>query len=122
MKKLTKIVIFLLICLFVIYSPTYALTDPIENPGAYEPATNPTSNNTEFIERANVVLGVIRAIGSFVAVITLMTLGIRYMLASTSDKALYKETMIPYLIGAIMVFTIPNLIGILFDIVTSNIK
>jgi hypothetical protein len=42
-------------------------------------------------------------------------------MGSVGDKALYKETMIPYIIGAIMVFAIPNIIGILYEIVTTNI-
>ena len=51
-----------------------------------------------------------------------MTLGIRYMLAGIQEKALYKETMGPYLIGAVMVFAIPNIIAILYDFITGNIK
>lgn len=62
-------------------------------------------------------MGTIRAIGTFISVVTLMTLGIRYMLASTGDKALYKETFIPYIIGAVMVFAIPNIIGVIYDLV-----
>ena len=40
------------------------------------------------------------------------------MIASIEDKANYKETMIPYLIGAIMIFAIPQIVGIIYDIVT----
>lgn len=99
-----------------------ALVDPIENPGEYKPSENPVSNNTKFIERGNLVIGVIQLLGTAIAVITLMTLGIRYMLAGIQEKALYKETMGPYLIGAIMVFAIPNIIAVLYDFITGNIK
>lgn len=43
-------------------------------------------------------------IGAVVAVIVLLVLGIKYMIGSTSEKAEYKKSMIPYLVGAILVF------------------
>ena len=99
-----------------------SLTDPIENPGEYKPSENSSSDNTQLIERGNLVIGVIQLLGSAISVITLMTLGIRYMLAGIQEKALYKETMGPYLIGAVMVFAIPNIIAIVYDFITGNIK
>jgi len=39
-----------------------------------------------------------------IAVIVLTILGIKYMVGSASEKAEYKKTMIPYLIGAVLVF------------------
>lgn len=99
-----------------------SLVDPIEDPGAYEPSANPVSNNTKFIERGNLVIGVIQLLGTAISVITLMTLGIRYMLGGIQEKALYKETMGPYLIGAVMVFAIPNIIAILYDFITGNMN
>ena len=99
-----------------------SLVDPIENPEEYKPSGNPVSNNTQFIERGNLVIGVIQLLGSAISVITLITLGIRYMLASVQEKALYKETMGPYLVGAVMVFAIPNIIAVLYDFITGNIK
>lgn len=93
------------------------MINPVENPDYYKPSDNNTSDNTKFIHIGNAILGTIRAAGTFISVITLMTLGIRYMLASTQEKALYKETMIPYIIGAILVFAIPNIIGVIYDLV-----
>jgi len=42
-----------------------------------------------------------------------MVLGIKYMMGSAEEKAEYKKTMIPYIIGAILLFaatTIANAI------------
>ncbi len=90
--------------------------DPIDNPNFYKP-TDTTGNNTQFINIANVIIGIMRALGTVVAVVALMVIGLKFMFGSTSEKAAYKETMIPYLIGAIMLFTIPNILGILYDLV-----
>lgn len=99
-----------------------SFSDPLENPGEYQPADNLNENNKLLIERGNLVIGILQVIGTAISVITLMTLGIRFMLASVQEKALYKETMGPYLIGAVMVFAIPNIIAILYDFITGNIN
>ena len=39
-----------------------------------------------------------------VTVIILLVLGIKYMMGSASEKAEYKKTMIPYLVGAVLIF------------------
>lgn len=121
MQKICRILLIIMVILTIfscIGNNVYAsLTNPVENPDFYKPEDNKTSDNTKFISIGNAILGTIRALGTAISVITLMTLGIRYMLASTQDKALYKETFIPYLIGAVMVFAIPNIIGIIYDLV-----
>ena len=43
-------------------------------------------------------------IGIIVAVVVLLVLGIKYMMGSASEKAEYKKTMIPYLVGALLIF------------------
>lgn len=52
----------------------------------------------------NQIIGVITTVGVVVAVIVLLVLGIKYMMGSASEKAEYKKTMIPYLVGAILIF------------------
>lgn len=60
-------------------------------------------------EVGNLVLGLIQTIGTFIAVGTLMILGIKYMLGSTEERATYKKSMLPYLIGAILLFGAVNI-------------
>ena len=52
---------------------------------------------------ANVV-DIITTIGIIVAVVVLLVLGIKYMMGKKEKKAEYKKTMIPYLIGAVLIF------------------
>lgn len=47
---------------------------------------------------------IISTIAIVIAVIVLLILGIKYMIGSASEKAEYKKTMIPYLVGAVLVF------------------
>ena len=92
------------------------LQDPISNPNFYEPKDN-TGENTEFIKLGNIVIGTMQAVGTVIAVISLMVIGLKYMFASTAEKASYKETMIPYIIGAIMLFAIPTIVNIIYTLV-----
>ena len=52
----------------------------------------------------NKIIGIITTVGVVVAVVVLLVLGIKYMMGSASEKAEYKKTMIPYLVGAILIF------------------
>ena len=52
----------------------------------------------------NQIIGIITTVGVVVAVVVLLVLGIKYMMGSASEKAEYKKTMIPYLVGAILIF------------------
>ena len=50
------------------------------------------------------IIDIITTVGIIVAVIVLLILGIKYMMGSASEKAEYKKTMIPYLVGAVLIF------------------
>ncbi len=59
------------------------------------------------------IAGIIQTVGTVVAVIILIVLGIKYMMGSAEEKAEYKKTMMPYVIGAVLIFaasTIANMI------------
>lgn len=63
--------------------------------------------------KANVIFSGIRDIGIILSVIILIVIGIKYIMGSVEEKANYKETLIPYLVGALLLFTgslIPELI------------
>ena len=68
----------------------------------------------QFIEKVNVIVSVLEAVGVILSVIILIVIGIKYMLGSVEESADYKKTMIPYLIGAFMVFTVSLIPQIIF--------
>lgn len=59
---------------------------------------------TQVTNIGNQIIGIITTVGVVVAVIVLLILGIKYMIGSASEKAEYKKTMIPYLVGAVLIF------------------
>ena len=66
----------------------------------------------------NRIIGVVQVIGSISSVVALVVIGIKYVTGSVEEKAEYKQTLKPYLIGAILVFGITNVLGIIQNVVT----
>ena len=66
---------------------------------------NPTYGDTSGITGVGQkIVNIISTVAVVISVIVLLILGIKYMIGSASEKAEYKKTMIPYLVGAVLVF------------------
>lgn len=117
--KLMNIVILVITILLVMIN-TYTVQATI-NPGDYEPNAITQDDVTLVTNMANPIIGGIKTLGIVVAVIVIGVIGIKYMTGSVEEKAEYKKTIIPYLIGAVIVVAITQLLGIIIEIVT-NIK
>lgn len=66
-------------------------------------------------EKVEVILSVLRTVGVIISVVTLSIIGIKFMLGSVEEKAKYKQTLIPWLVGAILIFAITALPSIIYD-------
>ena len=67
-----------------------------------EPKESNGANTAENI--GNQIIGIIQVVGIIISVAVLMILGIKYMMGSAEEKAEYKKTFIPYIIGAVLLF------------------
>ncbi len=65
---------------------------------------------------AQTIIGIVNIVAVVVAVVILLVLGIKYMMGSASEKAEYKKSMIPYLIGAFIIFAAPTLVNIIVSL------
>ena len=66
------------------------------------------------------LISIISTIGSIASVIVLIILGIKYMMGSAEEKAEYKKTLLPYVIGAALVFAASTIASVIFGVVTSD--
>lgn len=103
--KITAIVIFA-IMLCTIMTNVYAV-----DVGGVEIKSETTAASKQVNTIGSKILGVIQVVGTVIAVGALMVLGVKYMMGSAEEKAEYKKTMIPYVIGAILLFAAVNLAG-----------
>ena len=61
------------------------------------------------------LMGVLQTAGVVISVIILIVLGIKYMMGSAEEKAEYKKTLMPYVIGAVLVFAASTIAGVIFS-------
>lgn len=111
MKKSLKIISIILVTILVFTSFSYGFgVNDIE-------AKNPDDNSaTKVKDVAGEVLGIIRTIGIVLSVVILILIGMKYMVGSVEEKAEYKRTLMPYLIGAFILFSGTTLPSIIYDL------
>lgn len=118
MKKSMKIVSTLLLIMMLCMVSTQVLASNPSggfiNPGDLQ-GTQVEQGNIQNV--GNRIIGIIQAVGSIIAVIILLILGIKYMMGSAEEKAEYKKTMLPYLVGAVILLLASNIVGAIFNTV-----
>ncbi len=118
MKK-TKIVIsiFIIILLVVLLplkiNADYESQVPTDRYKSSGPSASDVKDMYQFGGR---IAGVIQIVGTIVSAGALIIIGIKYVISSADEKAEYKERMLPYLIGAILLFGASNLVNIIYKI------
>lgn len=105
MKKMSKIVSIVLIAMILI-SVTTNVMAAMEYGLSPDNVTgqNATVNTTGLTSMGQNIVRVLGTIGIVVSVVVLIILGIKYMMGSAEEKAEYKKTLIPYVIGAALIF------------------
>lgn len=103
MKKAIALILTVLICFIAILPNCVLAVNTDEYKDIYGVDK---SNNGGLIDAGGKVLGVVQVIGVSAGVICLIILAIKYMMSSndTADKAKIKEKLVPYAIGAVLLF------------------
>lgn len=106
MKKTSKILAIIVMTMMVLTVFMGTAVQANETSGdTVNKLFNTQGADTEGITNVGgVIIDIITTIGIIVAVVVLLVLGIKYLMGSASEKAEYKKTMIPYLVGAILIF------------------
>ncbi len=64
----------------------------------------------------NGIVKVVTTIGVVISVVMLVAIGIKYMLGSTEEKATYKKSLMPYVIGAVLVFAASEIAQFIYNL------
>lgn len=104
-----KNIFILLICLLFVFTVPMFTYSP-------DDVSSHISEISEFTNTGKALVNIFQVIGAFVAVAVLGYIGIKYMIAAPSEKAQLKTAAIPYIIGAIVVFSAIVLSTILYNI------
>ena len=110
-KKVLMVVTALLtvVLLFSFVAPTFAV-----DPDRFDPNTTGSAAD-KVTDASNTIIGIVQIVGTAVAIIMLIYLGIKYVIAAPDEKAEIKKSAFIYVIAAIFIFAASNILGMLKD-------
>ena len=119
MKKTQKVLTIILLAIVLITFTTNVFAannttagkplDPKEINTIYE------SDGSGLQTKAGKIMGMIRNVAAIAAVIIIMVLGVKYMLGSVEEKAEYKKSFIPLIIGIVLVVSAAAIASFIFN-------
>lgn len=65
------------------------------------------------------IVNILQVVGIVIAVVVILVIGIKYLIGSAEEKAKYKETMIPYVVGALLVFAGTSIVKVVYQLTTA---
>lgn len=119
MKKSIKVISTLLLAIMLVtfIAGTVLAVDPNTVLNGLNGNGNVQTNDLTKV--GNNIVTIIQVVGIVIAVIVLLVIGIKYMMGSASEKAEYKKTMIPYIVGAVLIFAGTSLVRVIYSLSTS---
>ena len=110
MRKIISIlIIMLLISLFVGVANVYAADDLSDIKSGMQNVYILDAGNGGIKGAINTVIGLLQVAGTGIALVVITMLGIKYLIASPSEKADTKKQIMPILIGCILLFGAVNI-------------
>lgn len=118
MRKTKKI--FILLCIIFFIINIFTIVCATVDPDSYNPDSANTiteDDKTKVFNKAGFILGTVRNISVVFSVIALMIIGVKYIIGSAEEKANYKATMMPYIIGCIMAAAGTSLVSYIYNMI-----
>ncbi len=120
MKKTMKILTVVLLAVMLVSFASNVLAAGTQlKPGDLENKIDygNVADTNNLMSQAGKIMGLIRNISVIAAVIIIMVLGVKYMLGSVEEKADYKKSFMPLIIGIILVVAATSIASFIFGIV-----
>ncbi len=111
-KNIVKIATVLMVLAVIIFTFTNVFASAAPDPNGFQGGSADTGKIEDI---GNQIITIVSTIGSIVSVIVLVVLGLKYMMGSAEEKAEYKRTLLPYVIGAGLVFAASAIAGVIFS-------
>ena len=123
MKKVVKIVNIIVITLIILCTVTSAFVYaqeglPVAN--EYEPTYEEAPQSV--IDVISMITTIIQTIGVILSVVILLMIGIKYMIGSVEERADYKKTMIPFLVGCVMIFDTSTIVKLIANLTSQAVE
>ena len=112
-KTLLRIIsVLLLVIAITTFTSNVVFAEQI-TPNSLTPTYNGSS--TEMTNKAGKIMGIIRNVSVVAAVIIIMIIGVKYILGSVEEKAEYKKTFMPLIIGIVLVVSATTIASFIFS-------
>lgn len=109
MKKLNKVLSIVMISLMLVSMSTLVFAAETTTTGKVD--IDKITSDKDLGEAAgsmekigSVILTFITNIGIILSIVVVAILGVKYMMGSVEEKAEYKKSMMPYIVGALLIF------------------
>lgn len=116
-NKTIKIATFLTIAIMLISIVTNVFAATSYNPANFSGNVAANVNTNSVLDWSNTIINVVSIVGSAAAIVILIVLGVKYMMGSAEEKAEYKKTLLPYIIGAVFVFGASVLTKVIYNFI-----
>ena len=114
--KTKKIIFTILILMTAMFLAVTTISFADYSPSKFDSEIDPNAKGASNVKDiGGEIVGFIQVIGTIASVGMLIVLGIKYMMGSAEERAEYKKSMFPYLIGAVLIFAASNLTQIIYD-------
>lgn len=123
MNKVIKLVSVLLMVVMLTASFSTVCLAGGEGKTIIKPSDIEVDENTQGAEMGNLadtakkIVATIRNIAAILAVVLIAILGIKFMMGSTEEKAEYKKSFIPLIIGVVVVLMATSIASFIWNIV-----
>lgn len=114
--RANKIIVAICILLLVVSVAVSSYADVLTPGDIKNTVPDTVAGQDDIANIGGQLLGIFQTVGAVVAVIILLVLGIKYMMGSAEEKADYKKSMIPYVIGAIVIFGAPAIANMVYQL------
>ncbi|MBR3613748.1 MAG: hypothetical protein IKL55_01025 [Clostridia bacterium] len=121
-KNVLKIILmlFIIICIISLTNITNAATVSSGSVTGFVTNSSVTGSDT-VIQIVASVLDVVRTIGAAVAVVILLVISGKYLMASAGDRADIKKYAFNYVVGAIILMSASGILSIIKEFVTKSL-
>ena len=92
------------------------------NPDTYKPKDIVIQDAGRSLLLTQNIIGAITVVGIVISVVVMIILGIKYMIGSVDQRAEYRKTMVPIIIGMLILFGTSWIITTIFTIVPKDIS
>lgn len=104
-RKILSVVLIAIIAITILFSFTTMVNAADSDDGVFTAPKGQTSEFTTWVvNKGGIVLGAFQAVGTTIAVVMLVWLGIKYIMASPDGKAEIKKQAFAYILGAVLLF------------------